>query len=106
MSINKFEKDLERMKKGKNWAGNINTCMNDLICDEELIHEWEEYLLQESYIFAYCSKFREVDSKCKKLSEKDFLMMCIIMMNNKIKKLDDQNYSFQEKLAEIMCKDE
>lgn len=105
MSLDKFEKDLERLKAGKNIAGNIkNTSINDLICDEELIHEWEEYLLENDDTFAYCSKFREVDSLCKKLSEKDFLMICIIMMSNKVRRLEDRNYSLQEEIADIMCK--
>jgi hypothetical protein len=106
MSLDKFEKDLDRMRAGKNIAGNVkNTSINDLIHDQELIHEWEEYLLNSDDIFAYCSRFRQVDPICQKLSEKDFLMICIIMMSNRIRKLDDLNFSLHEKLSEIIGKD-
>lgn len=103
MSLDKFEKDLERLKAGKNIAGNISTPMSDLIHDTELIRDWEEYLMATDDTFAYCSRVRDVDTVCQKLSEKDFLMICIIMMSNKIRKLDIQNDSLHADLAYAMC---
>ena len=100
MSMDKFEKDLKRIKAGRNIAGNVkNTSISDLIGDEELIHEWEEYLLESNDVFSYCSSFRKVNEYCKRMSERDFLMICIIMMNNKMVKLEDENFSLQEEIA-------